>query len=243
MLKQWVNDLDWWPWRSLKNLAAIQTQRRNELRVKLICLTAFCPFVATLQSELCHLEHWDALKALTSTPYNPSSKVKGPASSCGTQASRRLAHAFGVQFWAVQPVSLWSPFSYFLIVHSTLWASDLDTAEILLLPERNNLFCYPWMPFCWENEKLGNLMKFPTVYVSHQLFLHIVLLIILKGTAILLFRLPTCQWNQLSAFNVHRRDHSRAGSRNKRGCLIFLIPWRMRYFMEVYFSGQPKLLP
>lgn len=86
-------------------------------------------------------------------------------------------------------------------------------------------------------------MKFPTVYVSHQLFLHIVLLIILKGTAILLFRLPTCQWNQLSAFNVHRRDHSRAGSRNKRGCLIFLIPWRMRYFMEVYFSGQPKLLP
>lgn len=125
----------------------------------------------------------------------------------------------------------WAPFSYFLIVHSTLWASDLVIAEILLLPEGNDLFCYPWMPFCWENEKLGNLMNFPTVHISHQLFLRVALLIILKGTAILLFRLPTCQWNQLSAVNVHRRDNYRADSWNKRGCFIFLIPWRVRYFI------------
>lgn len=145
----------------------------------------------------------------------------------GTLASRRLAHAFGMQFWAMQP----GPHEFHSLIPSLyipLSEQLTDIAEILLLPEGNDFFCYPWMPFYWENEKLGNLMNFPhCVHFSPAL--------LACGSSYHLKRNshPTFQTSNLSmesaeCINIHRRDNYRAGSANKRGCFIFLIPWRMR---------------
>lgn len=148
---EWIF-LDWSSWRSLKDLAGIQKPESEGVKGKIDLSFSFLskellPLVAALESEFSCLEYQENLEALTKS-------IKQGWGNCFIPSTRRhpgslLRHAeSNSEQSACFP---WALFSYFLLAHSTVWASDSDIAEILLLLEGNGLFCYPEMPLLWEH--------------------------------------------------------------------------------------------